>query len=216
MKAGKRYDASGLVEAQYEPGSRKRVLKNLFGITSRREMNQAETAALNTATDEFLRMYDAGHRFTAADLKYMHKAWLGGIYEWAGEYRQVNVSKGGFFFAAADQIPLLTAGLEKGALLKHTPCAFKSAPSVAEALAEVHVELLLIHPFREGNGRLARLLSMLMASQAGLPILDFAHIKGKKKIEYFAAVRAGLDKDYKPMEAIFEFVIKDTLKAYGR
>jgi len=37
----------------------------------------------------------------------------------------------------------------------------------ATALAEVHAELILIHPFREGNGRLARLLALLMALQAG-------------------------------------------------
>ncbi len=35
---------------------------------------------------------------------------------------------------------------------------------------EVHEELVLIHPFREGNGRVARLLSTLMAFQAGLPM----------------------------------------------
>ena len=35
----------------------------------------------------------------------MHKVWLGRIYEWAGDYRQVNLTKGSFSFAAARQIP---------------------------------------------------------------------------------------------------------------
>jgi hypothetical protein len=43
-KAG-RYDTSGLIEAQFEPGSRRRVLKNLLGIKSRREMNRVEGRA---------------------------------------------------------------------------------------------------------------------------------------------------------------------------
>jgi len=213
MKSGARYDTTSLVEAQYEPGSHKRVLKNLLGITRKRDMDEAEIRALESAQEKLYLEYDAGHRFTASDIQYMHKLWLGGIYEWAGEYRQVNVSKGGFFFAAAGQIPSLMAEFEQGPLSRHTPCAYKDMARVIEALAEVHVELLLIHPFREGNGRLARLLAMLMANQAGLPLLDFTFIKGKKKDEYFAAVRAGLDRDYGPMSGIFELVVKKTLCA---
>ena len=53
----------------------------------------------------------------------------------------------------------------------------------------VHVELVLIHPFREGNGRLARLLAMLMGLQAGLPMLVFDEMEGVLREKYFAAVR---------------------------
>lgn len=73
------------------------------------------------------------------------------------------------------------------------------------------MELILIHPFREGNGRIARLLSVLMGLQAGLPPLDFTGMDGVKRDEYFAAVRAGMDLDYKPMERIFSGVIEGTL-----
>ena len=45
MKKGGRYDATGLVEGQFEPGSRGRVLKNLAGIKSRRKMNEVESQA---------------------------------------------------------------------------------------------------------------------------------------------------------------------------
>ena len=87
-----------------------------------------------------------------------------------------------------------------------------SIKQIAEALAVVHTELVLIHPFREGNGRMARLLSILMGWQAQLPTLDFGGITGKKKKKYFAAVRAGVARNYKPMEEIFESIIKRTLK----
>lgn len=69
-------------------------------------------------------------------------------------------------------------------------------------------ELVLIHPFREGNGRLSRLLSQLMALQAGLPLLNFSSIKGKQREAYFAAVRAGIGRDYAPMTEVFRKVVK--------
>ena len=78
-------------------------------------------------------------------------------------------------------------------------------------LAEVHAELVLIHPFREGNGRIARTLATLMALQAGLPPLDFSPIHGKKRQRYFTAVRAGLERNYKPMEEIFRWVLQKSL-----
>jgi cell filamentation protein len=74
-------------------------------------------------------------------------------------------------------------------------------------LAEVHVELMLIHPFREGNGRIGRLLATLMGLQAGLPPLDFGERAGARKEEYFGAVRAGMDRNYRPMARLFADVI---------
>ena len=68
----------------------------------------------------------------------------------------------------------------------------------------------------EGNGRIARLLTVLMGLQAGLPPLDFSVFQGLKREEYFAAVQAGMDRDYKPMEKIFNGVIEWTLTACGR
>lgn len=206
MGPGGKYDVSGLVEAQFEPGSGKRVLKNLLGIKRKRDMDEAEIDALEAGLDVFVHDYDTRRRFTANDIKQMHRTWLGGIYEWAGEYRQVNVSKGGFTFAAASAIPVLMDEFERGPLKRNTPCAFDSLGRVIDALAEVHVELLLIHPFREGNGRLARVLAGLMAAQSGRSIFDFRLLKGKKKQEYFAAVRAGLDRDYRPMQKVFEYL----------
>ncbi len=46
------------------------------------------------------------------------RVWLGSIYEWADKYRQVNISKAGFLFAAAGQVPKLMASFEKEILRK--------------------------------------------------------------------------------------------------
>jgi len=214
MKKGGHYDASSLIEAQFEPGSRGRVLRNLLGIKSKREMDQVEAQEQLRTLEELVRIYDQTHRFTAADVRRIHKIWLGSIYAWAGNYRQVNLSKGDFPFAAANQIPRLMIEFEKGPLRAYTPCRFTEMNEIARTIAVVHTELLLIHPFREGNGRVARLLAVLMALQAGLPPLDFGNIKGRKRQEYFRAVQAGLDRDYKPMEKVFSAVIRRTRRVH--
>lgn len=207
MKKTGRYNISGLTETQLEVGSRGRVLKNLFGIKSKREMDRIEAAEHVRALTELIAVYDKDHRFTAADICKIHKIWLGGIYEWAGKYRNVNVSKGNFTFAAANRIGGLMEEFEKGPLRTYTPCRFASLDELVKALAAVHTELVLIHPFREGNGRIARLLAILMALQSGLPPLNFDIIRGKKRKEYFKAVRAGMDYNYEPMEKIFRDIL---------
>ena len=211
-----KYDTSDLVEAQFEPGSRGRVLRNLRGITKRREMDIAETNEYYRVSDELVDIYDKAHRLTASDIQKIHRMWLGGIYAWAGKYRQVNIGKGGFHFAAAQYIPTLMAEFERGPLRRLTPCAFSSPEEIIHALAVVHVEMVLIHPFREGNGRLARLVAAVMALQAGLPPLDFGAIRGSKRTEYFRAVQAGMDRDYEPMRIIFSAVVRRTLRLHGK
>ena len=211
MKRGRRYDTSHLPEDQYEPGSRGLVLKNLRGIRSKQKMDRVEMEELRRAEDALVRTYGRKHRFTASELCSMHRLWLGKMYAWAGHYRRVNISKGDFSFAFAAEIPKLMKELEEGPLRRQTPCVFGSKERIVQALAEVHTELLLIHPFREGNGRLARLLATLMALQAGLPPLDFRSIRGKGKQDYFAAVRAGMVRNYKPMEKVFSEVLRRTL-----
>src|SRR5579872_5954686 len=176
-----RYDAVG-VEAEFEPGSRGRVQKNLLGIRSVREMDQAESEALIRVTEEAFDRYTEDHRFVADDICTIHRLWLGDIYEWAGRYRTVNLFKDGFPFAPATEVPRLMREFETGPLRESTPCRnpgdrFDRLP---RPIAVVHAELVLIHPFRDGNGRCARLLASLMALQLGLPPLDFGGIRGKK------------------------------------
>lgn len=213
MSSADRYDASGLPEGQYEPGSNGTVLRNLLGITSRGELERVEEVRFERLMEEAAAHFDRSHCFTVDDILWLHRCWLDGVFSWAGSYRNVNIGKGGFMFAAAVHVPELMRQFEKNQLARLTPCRDKSVEEIAAAMAEVHVELVLIHPFREGNGRIARLLSVLMALQAGLPPLDFSELQGAKREAYFAAVRAGMDRDYQPMVKIFTEVIDLTLKA---
>lgn len=211
MKKDGRYDVSSLAEAQFEPGSHEQVLKNRLGIKSSKEMDDTEARALERVMVGLVGRYNERHRFTGTDICEIHKSWFGEIYEWAGEYRRVNVSKGEFPFAAAALVPSLMEKFERDMLARYTPCNSKNRVDVIRALAETHVELVLIHPFREGNGRVARILSILMALQAGLPLLNFSLIAEEKKQAYFAAVQAGLDKNYGPMERLFAEVTERSL-----
>ncbi|MDO9566300.1 MAG: Fic family protein [Candidatus Desulfaltia sp.] len=213
MKKGGRYDVSGLVEAQYEPGSNDTVLRNLLGIIDLDEMGRVEARGLAKATDILIRKYDQEHQFSEVDICHFHKTWLGKAYEWAGKYRNVNITKNDFTFAMAAQTPKLMKQFEKNQLAKYTPCIFKNQIEIIKALAEVHTELLLIHPFRDGNGRVARLLSTLMALQAGMPILDFSLISMYKQQEYKTAVQSGLNRNYQPMETLFLEIIEKSISA---
>ncbi len=55
-------------------------------------------------------------------------------------------------------------------------------------------------------------VSALMALQAELPPLDFGSLKGRRRKAYYAAIQAGLDRDYIPMEDVFNGVIRKTLR----
>jgi cell filamentation protein len=192
------------------------VLRNRLGITSVRELERNESEKLLAVTQQTIDETRVDQRFTAADIRSMHRSWLGDIFEWAGEYRSVNVAKGSFMFAAATQVPRLMQDLEGGPLREYTPCQFATAGEQATALAIVHAELILIHPFRDGNGRCARLLAVLMGLQAGLPALDFGGIRGARKRDYLSAVQAALSRDYAPMIEVFRGVIARTLKSVAR
>ena len=77
-------------------------------------------------------------------------------------------------------------------------------------------QMILTHPFREGNGRLARLMNTMMGLQAGFPALDYGGIRGRKKQECIAGIHASLDRNYQPMEAaVFAAMLKRTLRAGG-
>lgn len=207
-----RYDAQG-IEAEFEPGSRRRVLRNLLGIRSVGEMQKAESDALLITTNQLIDETTETQRFTASDVSNIHKRWLGGIYPWAGEYRSVNITKGDFMFATADQVPRLIREFEQGPLRDYTPCRFDVIQEQEEALAVVHAELILIHPFREGNGRCARVLATLMALQTDLPPLDFSGVEGKEKRRYIAAIHAAMGRDYAPMKEVFRRVIAHSFRA---
>lgn len=165
-----RYKAPPGPETETQPGSRGRVLRNRLGLTRVGDIERAEFEALVLVQEVYVRdVVGPTTRFTAALLRQMHADWLGSIYEWAGQYRAVNVAKGGFAWPPAYLVASNMESFESGLLREMTPCPPGSIEATAHRLAVVHAEFLLIHPFRDGNGRMARWLADLMALQAGHP-----------------------------------------------
>lgn len=193
-----RYAVDG-PEGEFEPGSNHHVLRNLVGITSPDDMDELELELLSQLYDGLLLEELPEQTITAAMLKSWHRRWLGNVYAWAGQERSVTMSKDGFPFAAASQIPRLLSELEKLHLSRWTPCQGLTDEELIEAIAVTHVEFILIHPFREGNGRLSRLLADVMAVQAGHDPLDYS-AWDERKAAYIAAIHAGFSGNYAPMK----------------
>lgn len=195
-----RYQASG-AQATWQPGSNDTVLLNKLGISDSAAMDEVELYLLLQLYELVLGEEFPARQLHVADLKEWHRLWLGNVYEWAGEERSVNLGKGGFHFAAAARIPHLLQAFENQILQGLTPCDGMDAATLTDAIAKSHVELILIHPFREGNGRLSRLLADVMAVQAGREPLDYSAWDADKPA-YFAAIQRGLDRDYAPMRGL--------------
>lgn len=202
-------------EGEWQPGSRKRVLRNLPGITSKVLMDRLEADALLQAQERYLGIIAAETRFTAELLCHMHKDWLGGIYPWAGQYRTVEMQKGGFRWPPAGRVAQNMMGLESDFLQKLTPCRPGPLQEVAGNVATIHAELLLIHPFREGNGRLARWLADLMFLQAGFP-LPLYNFSGRgsvrRKMAYLNAVIKGYAQEIQPLAAFFRDCVEARMR----
>ncbi len=195
-----RYQATG-PQAECQPGSNDQVLRNRQGITDPDVMDDLETRLLLRLYERVMREQFPNRRLDVADLMGWHYQWLGNLYDWAGHPRSVNMSKDGFHFAAALQIPRLLDEFEQKYLHRYTPCHDLDRESLADAIAVCHVELILIHPFREGNGRVSRLLADVMAVQAGHGPLDYSRWDADKAA-YFTAIQHGVSRDYESMRGL--------------
>lgn len=201
-------------DEDFEPGSNGEVLKNYLGIKSPEEMGALEEQELERTELELLKIFDNNHQFTAEDICNIHELWLGDVYPSAGKYRTVTMSKDGFPFAAANRIESSIHELERKYLAIYTPCHYTNINELALALGTIHIELILIHPFREGNGRTARLLADLMAMQANRPSINFSGIdktENEKGFEqYIRAIHTGVGGDYKPIQDIFKKLLEQS------
>lgn len=198
-----RYDATGN-EAEYQPGGEPGVLRNRLALTRWQDIEDAETELLDALYQQVLpRLWD---KLTFADIQHWHHQWLGNLYHWAGRLRTVNMSKGDFHFAAADQLPRLVSAFERDYLSQLAGLNTQPEDIVIRYLAQSHVEFILIHPFREGNGRISRLLLDVMALQAGFQPLDY-QLWEEHKDFYFKAIQAGVGGDCQHVERLVRDVL---------
>ena len=199
-----RYDVNGS-EGSEEPGADAGVLENLPGITSKNDIDDAETELLDALYQNIFDNFP--EQLTFDLIKTWHQRWFGNLYPWAGEFRSVNMSKGDFHFAAANQLPALALNFETEYLQQFQRLSEYDDESVVQYLAESHVEFILIHPFREGNGRISRLLMDVMAVKAGFQPLDYT-LWDENKEFYFKSIQAGVSGEYQYLMRLVRDVLE--------
>lgn len=201
-----KYDINS-VEGEYQPESNNKVLKNLLDITKVEDMNDAETALLLKLYEYLFDDNRLNGQVDVDSISEWHRKWLGNIYQWAGELRLVNMGKEGFEFASALQVPHLLKEFDRSLLSKSEALEKFDRETLVDYLAKVHVEFILIHPFREGNGRLSRLLLDVLAYKAGYLPLDYS-LWDENKVFYFKSIQAGVMGDFQHIKRLVRDVLK--------
>lgn len=190
------------------PDDQGEVLPNLLGLTEQRAVELSEAEGFLRAE---MTLYEELHDGTAFDLNYllrMHRLALGHLYAFAGKFREVNLSKGGFNFPSAKFLDATMQEFNRTVLMP-LPDLYDDRDALIRDIAHVHGELLFIHPFREGNGRTARLLADMMAQKQGHGKLRWERIGRERFDDYVQAVQQAAVSNRQPMEDIIRSVFPD-------
>lgn len=107
-------------------------------------------------------------------LQQIHAYIFGGLYDFAGQVRTKNISKGGFTFANCMHFPDTLQVIER------------MAETTFDEIMNKYVEMNVAHPFMEGNGRSTRIWLDLMLKRSLKRCVDWSRID---KNEYLAAMR---------------------------
>ncbi|WP_143706028.1 Fic family protein [Emticicia sp. TH156] len=153
---------------------------------------------------------DAQTIFDLDYIKNMHFIALYELYDFAGKWRTVNLSKKGFSFAAAKFLDQTMLNFEVE-MLKNLPNEYASKEDFIDVAAKIHAEFLFIHPFREVNGRTARLLADLMFRKYNFKPPDWELISKDETQPlnfelYVKAVQQAANQDYTLMQQIFRAI----------
>ena len=111
---------------------------------------------------------------TVKGLQQIHSYIFGGLYDFAGQIRTVNIAKGGFAFAPAMYLQENLLKIEK------------MPEDTLENIVKKYIEMNVAHPFREGNGRSTRIwLDLILKKNLG-KCTDWSKIN---KRDYLAAMK---------------------------
>lgn len=146
------------------------TLRNIPGYRDEDDLKQFEydealdrEIEIGTGAVEIARTYDADH------LRAIHHHLFKNVYEWAGEYRTVDMQKDATQFAAPSQIDRYLMNANKVILETDWPQVDRKG--FADATAEVYANLNQAHPFREGNGRAGKLFMQHVAELSNFRIV---------------------------------------------
>ncbi len=158
------------------------MLSNKLGITdsaqlARMEEKISKKKAYRLFEDGMLDEMMAGKFDTLCEI---HKFLFEDIYDFAGKVRTVNIAKGNFRFAPVMYLQAALAHIEE------------MPQSDFDKIIEKYVEMNIAHPFREGNGRSARIwLDLMLKNEIG-QVIDWSRVD---KEEYLLAMERSPIKD---------------------
>lgn len=174
------------------------VMKNKLGITDAFKLEAIERdmsaiRAKQLAVSPIVGSFDLAH------LQAIHRTLFGDIYDWAGEIRRVDISKGNTRFANFAFIESAASKLSQKLQSEHflcqlSPCIFSE--KAAYYLGEWNV----IHPFREGTGRTLREFFNQLAKQNRL-LINWKNISADQMIQ---ACIAAYHADYQPLSQLIK------------
>ena len=156
------------------------VLRNLRDIRDGDQFSQFEAIATTRRTVE-LEHEPINGRFDARHLQAIHRHIFQDVYEWAGDFRTVNISKSGDPFAFSEHI---VSSLDKtfAELNRERHLSGSDLDRLARRGAYYLGEINAIHPFREGNGRTQREFIRELGVNNGLTI-DWRRVTQEEMIE---------------------------------
>ena len=158
------------------------ALENKLGIKSSAELAREEERiskkkAVELFENGMLENLEAGKFRTLCEI---HKYLFDDIYDFAGKIRTVNLSKGNFRFAPLMYLETAIKNVDK------------MPQNTFDEIVEKYVEMNIVHPFREGNGRSMRIwLDMMLKKQIG-QVVDWSKIE---KEDYLMAMERSPIKD---------------------
>ena len=171
------------------------VLINKLNIYDDKELSAAEREITSLKAAELLENPLKGE-LNFDYIKRLHRHLFEDIYDWAGEIRRVDISKGNIF--CQHELIEVNADFLFNELKNDNYLANYNEPELIEKLAYYMGDLNSIHPFREGNGRVQRAFIRELASRIGY-LINFDTISQKEMIE---ASNAALNHDYEPLAKI--------------
>ena len=164
-----RYDAD---DTYCYPGTD--VLRNKAEITNAEDLDAYEGELSTMRSIEILENPVAG-QFNLAHLQRIHLALFQDIYDWAGEIRTVDISRGNSRFANVRFIEAAANDIFNK-LARENWLKGLDADALSKRLAHYLSEINALHPFREGNGRVQRIFISQLSQSAGYQ-LDYSDLE---------------------------------------
>lgn len=183
------------------------VCINYLKSTNQDLIQKEEDLKLLELYDNLVENFDISKSFNFETIKKWHKDIFKTIYPFAGDLRTVEMSKGGGDEAWVWRLDFLSGIPELDKLLiKITSTEYDDIDAITFDLSQLISEFLFIHPFREGNGRLSRLVCDIILAKNGFPMIGLNLKNGDKYIE---KVHQGYDCNYEPMKELLKSKIEE-------